>query len=307
MLSFILALYLKRKPYKNFEREESQINYQRIFKYAFPLMIATIGGVLIRTSDQFYISRFFGAETFADFSNGFVPLPFIAMVTSAIHAVFVPLFSKLDEKQNGNAKIAATWKRGVNNAVLILFPLLIYFFVFADEVIMILYGPLYDTSYIYFRLSMVVNFFMPFLFYSVLLAKGKTQLYAKMHIIHGIAIWFFGYFIARYTHSPYYYVAFSVLLAVVMRQVGLYFAARVLKISLVKLIDMRKILLILGAFSAVCVSISYISGLIFIGNLPVVLFSGTLYFALIFVADYIWDIGFIKIAKGILTRPAATV
>lgn len=301
-LSLLLALYLKNKPYRDYEKQTSSVTYRNIFKYSIPLMVATIGGIMIRTSDQFYISRYFGTETFADYSNGFVPLPFIAMVTGAIHAVFVPLFSRLEEKENGNLEIAATWKRGVNKAVILLFPILIYFFIFANEIILILYGPLYDKSYIYFRLSMVVNFFMPFLFYSILLAKGKTQLYATMHIVHGITIWLFGYFIAKYTQSPFYYVAFSVLLAVAARQVGLYFAAKSLNVSLIKLIDINKIVKILIPFSILCLAIYYVSNILFKANLPVILFSGTLYFSILFIADYLWDIGFIKIAKGIFKK-----
>ena len=80
LLTCILAIYLILRPFKDTERHPTKFLYKDIFKYSLPLMIATIYGILIRFADQFFISRYYGTEVFAEFSNGFIDLPFVSMM-----------------------------------------------------------------------------------------------------------------------------------------------------------------------------------------------------------------------------------
>lgn len=301
-LTLLLAVYLKYKPFQKAHGISSFVTYKKIFNYSLPLMIATLGGVAIHASDQFYISRFFGRETFAEFSNGFIPLPFIPMITGAIHAVFVPLFSKLAEKENGNHEIAQTWKRGVNTAIILLYPLLIYFLFFAKEVILVLFGPLYEKSFIYFRLSMISNLFMPYLFYSILLAKGKTKIYAKLHIIQSILIWPLGYFIIMYTNSVFWYVSLVVLLNILFRQIGIFYAAKSINVSLLQLIDLKKIFSIVIPFTIICFFIYLVTTHFLNITLHILLVSGLSYFIIVFFIDNYLKIGIVNIGWSFIKR-----
>jgi len=244
-LTFIVAIFLKYKPFKGEKSIVSSISNSKIFKYSLPIMVASISGVILRFADQFFLSRYFGTEVFADYSNGFIPLPFITMITGATHAVFVPMFSGLMEKENGKAKIALHWKNGVNKMIILIFPMLVFFMFYAKEVIYILYGPLYDKSYLYFRLAMIVNFALPFLFYSILLSTGRTKVYAQIHIVYAIAIWALGFVVCKIGSSPFHYMILSVALAVLSRFVGLIFAARSIDSGLIRLIDFTQILKLL--------------------------------------------------------------
>jgi Polysaccharide biosynthesis protein. len=92
LLSFLLALYLKYYPVKGSGNDHCEISYKEIFRFSLPLLYASIWGILINSSDQFFISRFFGSRVFADFSNGSMELPFVGMITGACAAVLSSCF-----------------------------------------------------------------------------------------------------------------------------------------------------------------------------------------------------------------------
>jgi O-antigen/teichoic acid export membrane protein len=301
-LTFFMAIYLKYKPYKGISKTTSAITYKKILDYSFPLMIASLTGVVIQSADQFFISRYFGTEAFADYSNGFVQLPFVTMITGSIHAVFVPLFARLIEKEDGNILIAQTWQSGVTKAIILLYPVLIFFMFFAKEVIYILFGPLYDKSFLYFRLALILNFFMPFLFYSILLATGKTRTYALMHIVYAIVLWFLGYMVCRISNSPIHYIVLTVFLGFLFRPIGLYFAAKSIKVRLLDLINFKKTLIILLiAFSIGLISL--LASRLVTDNLIVSLVAGGLFYSIsLFAVDRLFKIGILDTAISVIRK-----
>lgn len=278
LLTFFLTIHLKYRPFRGVKSIMSSVSYRMIFKYSVPIMVASISGVVLRFADQFFLSRYFGTEVFADYSNGFIPLPIVAMITHASHAVFVPLFSGLIEKDNGKHSIAMHWKSGVNKMVILIFPIIIFFMFFAREVIHLLYGPLYDKSYIYFRLAMIVNFANPFLFYSILLATGNTKIYAQIHMVYAVVIWGLGFVVCKMGNNPYYYVAFSVLLAVLSKYAGLIYAARSIQKPVLEMIDLKTIFRIFLASLLIGLVARYSVGY-FIENIAVTFILGGVCYA----------------------------
>lgn len=302
LLTFVLAIYLKYKPFRDVKSLVASISNKVILQYSMPIMVASISGVILRFADQFFLSRYFGTEVFADYSNGFIPLPFITMITGATHAVFVPLFSGLMEKPNGEASIAAHWKSGVNKIILLIFPLLVFFMFFAKEVIHILYGPLYDKSYIYFRLAMIVNFGLPFMYYSILLSTGNTRYYAKLHIGHAIVVWALGFVVVKLADTPFHYMIFSVFLVMMARVVGLIYASRVIKTPVLKLLDVPNMLKLLVPSVLLAFAAKELVGL-FTENITAIFISGAiLYGGLMFVADRLFGFKILQIALSFLKR-----
>lgn len=57
-LSFLLALYLKNRPFRNVNKQQTSISVTDILKFCMPLMGAGIFNILINSTDQFFISRF---------------------------------------------------------------------------------------------------------------------------------------------------------------------------------------------------------------------------------------------------------
>ena len=302
LLSLLLAIYLKYKPFRGIAKETASVSYNTILNYSVPIMIAALAGTAILSADQFFISRYFGTETFADFSNGFVPLPFVPMITGSIHAIFVPLFSNLIEKDNGNILIAQSWKNGVNKAIILLYPLLIFFMFFAKEVIYVLYGPLYDKSYIYFRLAIILNFFMPYLYYSILLATGKTRIYAKLHIVAAFLIWSLGYVVCKIGNSPILYILLSVFLGLILRSIGLYFAAKSIEARFIDLLDLKRIFTVLLISVLFCL-VAKLVIILMTDNMSVALIiGGIIYFGLILLSDKWLNLGILRTVFSIIKK-----
>ena len=68
-ITFLLALYFKYKPIRKEANEKCGVTYKDIFRFSIPLLTASLWGIIISSADQFFISRYFGNEIFADFSN----------------------------------------------------------------------------------------------------------------------------------------------------------------------------------------------------------------------------------------------
>src|SRR5690606_30234289 len=99
---FIFAFYLKSYPVKSFGRDRTRYKIKDIFKFALPLMGASLWGVLISSSDQFFISKYYGTSVFADFANGSLELPFVSMIIAATSTVLFPVFSSYMNNKDEN-------------------------------------------------------------------------------------------------------------------------------------------------------------------------------------------------------------
>ena len=100
------------------------------------------------SSDQFFISRYFGAEVFADFANGALELPFVSMVISATTIVLAPIYSKkaFDGSAKAKEEIIQLWHSVLSKTIKITYPLIAFFYCFADMVMVALYGQAYINS-----------------------------------------------------------------------------------------------------------------------------------------------------------------
>jgi O-antigen/teichoic acid export membrane protein len=296
LLTFALTIHLKYRPFRGVKSMMGSISNKMIFQYSMPIMVASVSGVILRFADQFFLSRYFGTEVFADYSNGFIPLPLVGMITSASHAIFVPLFSGLMEKDGGKNSIALHWKSGVNKMILLIFPMLVFFMFYAKEVIFLLYGPLYDKSYIYFRLAMIVNFAAPFLFYSLLLSTGNTKIYAQIHIVYAVAIWALGFVVCKIGSTPYQYMILSVFLAVLSKFIGLIYAAKIIDRPLMKLIDLSNIMKLLLPCIVVGIISKELMGLAIQDIAWTFILGGVAYSALGLLADRLFHLNILNTA-----------
>ncbi|MDZ7719669.1 MAG: oligosaccharide flippase family protein [Balneolaceae bacterium] len=212
--SFVIALFLKYRPFEKSLSSISGISYKEIFAYSVPLMTASIYGIMFRSADKFYISRYFGEEVFAEYANGFIQLPFVGMIAGATSAVLLPLFSKKMENPDSGDKILAVWKSAWKKSALIIYPLLLYFLFYAENVVIILYGENYYGSIIYFRLALFINFFNIIMFTPVILAMGETKFYSFVHLVVAGLIWMMGYGVIFFEGTPFLIGLMVVLLSI---------------------------------------------------------------------------------------------
>lgn len=242
LASLIIALWIMNIPFRGVKSERSSISYKEIFNYSIPLMAAGLFGVAIKAADQFFVSRYFGQEVFADFANGSLELPFVGMVLSAGATVLLPAFSRMISQGESTENIVALWKRTAVKSALILYPLVVFFWFFASDTMTFIYGDKYATSAIFFRIMLIVNFFTVIPFYPIILALGKTKDYARMHMINFFMIWILEYLAVILLNSAFAITAVSVLchIAKIMMMMGVVSSA--IKVPLVKLFPIKDLL-----------------------------------------------------------------
>lgn len=204
ILSFIVALYVKKIPFRGIQGEKTSLSYKEILRFSVPLAVASFGGIAIKAADQFFISRYYGSEIFADFANGAIELPFVGMVLGATATVLLPVFTKQisSDDKDGRSQIAALWSRATEKSAMILYPLVTFCLVFATEIMVFLYGSQYEQSGVYFRIMLLVNFFTVAPYYPIIIAYGKTDYYAKVHLLFAALIWIIDFIIVSIIKNP---------------------------------------------------------------------------------------------------------
>ncbi len=242
--SFLVALILKNVPVRKTSKEKTSITYKDIFNYTIPIMGASIWGIIISSSDQFFISRYFGNEVFADFANGSLEIPFVGMIVSATSIVLAPIYSRKVFENNAESKseIFAIWNSVFSKTVKMIYPIVIFFFVFADIIMIILYGNKYHTSGIYFQIKLVVNFFNLITFAPIILSIGGQRFYFKVHM-YGAFVLILLETISVYTiKSPIAITSISVICQIGRILMFLYYISNYFKINFLSLFPINLIL-----------------------------------------------------------------
>lgn len=244
-ISLLLSLTLQNIPFKGIKKESCSITYKEIFNYSIPLMAASFLGIGIGAADQFYISRFFGQEIFADFANGSLELPFVGMVLSASATVLLPTFSKMISEGDDTSAIVDLWKRTAIKSAYIIYPLVTYFGFFAFDTMTFIYGDQYEQSSIYFQISLLVNFFTVIPFYPLILALGKTRDYANVHIVIFLVVWIAEFMSVKTINSAYAISVISVLCKITKAVLLFKIVAEAIHLSLRSLLPLRQLLTML--------------------------------------------------------------
>lgn len=191
-LNFLLALYLKNKPFSNYQKQKSSVSIKELLKFCLPLMGAGIFNILINTTDQFFISRFFGTEAFAEFSNGAMELPFVGMIVGACSTVLLPVYSKLSKNNTVTAEdrtsIISIWNNVLTKSVILIYPIIVFCMVYAEEIMVLLYGESYRVSGLYFFIMLFNNFLSIIGCYPLILALNKTKEYALAYLANFILL-----------------------------------------------------------------------------------------------------------------------
>jgi len=263
-------------------------------------MIATIYGILIRFADQFFISRYYGTEVFAEFSNGFIDLPFVSMISGATVTVLLPLFSKFSGTTEGLQNICLTWKSATERSVILVYPILAFFIFNAKSSVIALYGEQYAVSAVYFVIGMLIGFFNIIVFQSVLFALGKTRVYARIHLIQAILIWVTGFLVVRLAGTPVTYAILSRLFYIGQVCLGIIYALKVLGVKSGYVIPFNMMIRVLLHSSLICGLTGYLTGLLNINAFITLGLSGLISAILVLLTGDLFGIPYRKILKSML-------
>lgn len=245
VLTLFIAYLFKRIPFKGIKAEKTSLTYKAVFSYSLPLVYASIWGILIRSADQFYVSRYFGPFVFAEFSNGFIQIPIVSMITGSVSLVLMPVFSKMVHNKSDFDELIILWKSSLYKSAILIYPVVVFFIFFANDIILILFSKAYINSIIYFRINMLLNFFNIIIFTPIIFSLGKTRIYARIHMVFALAVWLIEFVILYFFNSPISIAITSVILGIILIITFMIYISKLLQRSLTILIPFSEIFRVL--------------------------------------------------------------
>lgn len=198
-----VGLYLERKPFKGLCLEKSKLSIKSVLKYSFPLLIASLWGIIINSAPQFFISRWYGTEAFAEFANGFIELPFAGMIIGAVATVLLPEISRLSTDKNNIHKVLDLWRSSFEKSAKLIYPLAIFACVFASPIIEVLYGNKYSNAAIYFHIILVINLIRVVPYAPIMMGLDMGKQYANSSSITAIMVVIMDLIWVTMSNNPY--------------------------------------------------------------------------------------------------------
>lgn len=298
-VSFILALNFKYFPVKRQGNEKCNITNIEIFKFSLPLLYASLWGTIIASSDQFFISRYFGNEIFAEFSNGFMELPFVGMLTGACATVLSPIFARMNhEKLDLQSEIFPIWASVFKKTAMLIYPLIAYCWVFADTVMIVMYGQQYENSYIYFRIKLIANFFTLIVYAPLIINIGKVKFYSNVHMFGAIILVCLEYLSIKIIDSPYTIAVISLICLLGRIYCMLSLVAKFFNLKIYQLFPVKLIALILLPSTIFLFIIHYILiNVLDMNDIAVFLISSFLYTVSYFIYAFCIKLDYLSLIK----------
>jgi len=119
-------------------------------KYCIPLGLSRVTGTISGYLDRFVISLFFPPERFAIYSIGAREIPFVGMITYSVGQVIMPKLVPLF-KEGKREEFIQIWHKSIRKVGLILLPVFVFFFIFAESFVILLFTKNYAESALLFR------------------------------------------------------------------------------------------------------------------------------------------------------------
>lgn len=145
----------------------------KIFKFSIPLGLASVVGTLSIELDKLVIGHYFNTEQLAVYANASREMP-VTIIAASLTAVLMPQLARLLKQEKNNEAIAL-W----GEATALSYMLICFFatglFIFAPEVISLLYSDKYLPGITVFRISCIVLLLRSTYYGIILNSIGKTK------------------------------------------------------------------------------------------------------------------------------------
>lgn len=305
IITCVIGLVVKKMPYIGVESVKAQLSYSEIFSFSIPLMLASLGGIAIKSADQFFVSRYFGSEVFADFANGSTDLPFVGMILSAAATVLLPEFSRSLASCNDSYKdIIDLWRRTAVKSALILYPLIVFCMFFSSDIMVFLYGNQYEASASYFFIILIVDLFTIAPYYPIIIALGATKYYANVHLCLALIIWVLEFVVVLLFRSALAIAITSALIHIIKVIVMTKFIANRLNVRIVDIFPICELLnIILSNVLCGIIVFMLFTRTIRIGNLFISLtLSLFAYAMMLLLTERIFKLDYLSVAKPFLNK-----
>lgn len=151
------------------------------FAIALPTGLSNMVGIINQELDKLIIAGSFTVAQFARYANGAMEIPLLGTIVSSVSTVLMPEFTRRfgDGDRRG---VLTLWHDSVCTVGLMQFPVLIFFGVYATDVIVLLFSDTYRESAIVFQIYILAS--VPRLtWYGTLLVaigRNKAPLYGSL-------------------------------------------------------------------------------------------------------------------------------
>lgn len=302
LMTFIVALYLKSYPVKSVNAYKTSISYKAIFRFSIPLLMASVWGMIINSSDQFFISRYYGNEVFAEYSNGFMEFPVITMIIGSISTVLIPLFSGYNSNMEGNQKILLSWRSILYKSVRIIYPIAIFCICFSTLIMISLYGKPYSSSSVFFSIKNIQALFCVLPFSPLVLALGKTKEYSMAHMKTAIIVVALEFLAVKFFDSVVSIACISLLCQFLKVVFQLTIVLSVLHFTLRELIDVKIVVKCICSSLLASFCVFFVNKFLLTSNSWILLFCDFVIFMIVYYfLCYILRISYKDIVKSFVS------
>ena len=173
VLSILIYLYLRLNDRLNFK--SYIVDTFDYLKFAVPIFCSQYIGSFGRKVSSIMVVPFLSTGSFAIFANGAFEIPFISIVVSSAIAVITPEFVKLFKEANID-KALRIWSRASIKTCLIIFPIFIFLFIQAENVLTILFSEKYVDSSATFRCFLLLMPLQAIQFGLIYIASNNPKL-----------------------------------------------------------------------------------------------------------------------------------
>ncbi len=174
IIQFLYFVFLINKNIVGKFRIEKQLIKDQ-FKYGLPVGFSEISGIINRQLDKFFISFYYLPQQFAIYSIGARELPFVNLITYSISNVIQPRLVELHH-QGRKSDFIRLWHESTRKTALVIFPIFVFFFIMAEEFIVLLFTDSYIESVIFLKVYLFVLIFRISAYGPVLLAMGYPKI-----------------------------------------------------------------------------------------------------------------------------------
>lgn len=299
-LTCITALVLRSLPVRRYTHDATNLSYKEILTFSIPLLFASIWGMLYTSVNQFFVSRYFGKEAFAIFSNGFTELPFIGMVIGSISTVLLPVFSRLEKGDGLNGEIVSIWNSAMMKSAKILFPISVFCIFMAHLVMICLYGGNYDESTIYFQIKNIYGLFYIVPFAPALIAMGKTKVYSNVTMYFALALTALEFLSVTFIDSLVAIAIISETLSIAKCIVFFVIIAKYSSMKVSELLPYKQLITILCASVLASIPVFFISQMFTWNKFALLFFDVGIFCIIYYVLCWVGKIGYREIVASVI-------
>ena len=148
-------------------------NMWKVIKFSVPLGLAGMLGTISVQLSNIIVSCFCSPEEFAIYSSGALEIPFIGMITGSMATIVMADMTKL-VKENRMVEAIALFRKSASYSAMLLFPIMAFLLVEAEDFMCVMYSEKYLASAIPFTIYLFVIPLRIVYYQSAFVAIGKT-------------------------------------------------------------------------------------------------------------------------------------